>query len=163
MKNRFVRVFSLGSLFGFLLWYFLTLPLIYTVEFEIRGTNGDEAFSLTKNYDLNTIIPQTRLVKNKFQAFSITTIGPIFDLRLHCMNFGADDQPRMITIQYGVVRVYRKNLLGNFVDASDWLTSEVTYRSPDGEDILASNSKANSGARAGYIGWNGYYELRPPY
>jgi hypothetical protein len=160
MKNRFVIAFLVATLIGFLLVFILTRPLLRTIEFDIRGTKGDEAFSLTILEDRETLIPKTVLAKkNQFQTVSVTQFGSVSGLRLYCMNFLPDGKPRMITILFGSVRVYRKNLLGRVLDSSDWLNSTTIYRSLGGKDLLSHDKVALDGARAGYVGWNGYYEL----
>ena len=81
------------------------------------------------------------------------------NIQLFCLNLNSTSPPRQLSVYSGVVRVYRKNLLGNVIDKKDWLNVESQYYSPEGNLQFGADSATMATLRGGITGWTGYYQL----
>ncbi len=141
---------------GLLISYWsLAFPVINVIEFDIRGYTGEEEIRLTKNWGIQEILPNMKIGED-WKSIKIVSCGPVMNLQMYFPNLNSP--PRMVTLQGGVVRVYRKNILGDVLDRCDWLNSHsryITYQ----EGPLKETSAAMASVRSGYSGWSGYYHM----
>ena len=140
---------------GLFFYWSLVHPFIHVIEFDIRGYTGDEEVRISKNWGLQEILPRTIIGKD-WKFIKVVSYGPVINLQIHLPNLNAP--PRMITLLSGVVRVHRKNILGNLLDRCDWLNIHSQYINHHGK-ALDETSATMASIRSGYSGWSGHYNL----
>lgn len=137
------------------------LPFTSVIEFEARGHFGDETIRVYKNGRFTTLLDATQIGK-AWKVFTLETIGPVSNIRIYYLNAPKPtDPPRLLYIHHGIVKFYKKNLLGNVISRQDILNIDSTYNGMDDKPLFPVKSLPMATVRSGITGWTGYYELYP--
>jgi len=142
-------------------YFSLTWPLVSEIEFEAKGLHGDETIRITANDDATLLLTDTRMSR-EWEVYRAGIWGHVKNIRLHYLTRPkASDPPRILYIHNGIIKLYRRSLLGVLIERKDILNIDAKYLSQNGEPLFPIDSVPMGSVRGGITGWTGYYELYP--
>jgi hypothetical protein len=102
------------------------------------------------------------LTGKQWRKYNLEIIGPFSNIRILYLNSPKPTDPaRLFYIRNGIVKLYKKNLLGKVIVRKDILNIDSIYRGLDGEPLFKEDSLPMATVRGGITGWTGYWELYP--